>query len=194
MFVAVVPRPAVPLYAVHQYLWGYYPGVGEGEPRPFLWRDCGRDVLLLSRLRPACPCLEVGPRIEAGRVYQFTLLASPMNGYKVAHDTRRGAPRRSGGRKVIEGNEARRAWFARRLGAGADPTFAQVYDRPTQRFRRPGGDVVMVAQCEIKGTLMVRDRGLFVDAMLRGIGGRGCWGCGLLVLPEVMRGALGVAA
>jgi CRISPR-associated protein Cas6/Cse3/CasE subtype I-E len=178
MWYTRLPRPQVPAYALHQVLWGYFPEVPDGDPRPFTYRVEGDDVLMLSRLKPACPALDISGRIGAGRVYQFDVLASPMNGYKVKSS-------KTSGRKVIEGNERRREWLARRL-AGAELTFAQLFDREDLRFKRPSGAQVWVARCVARGTLQVTDRAEFVETMLRGVGGRGCWGCGMLVPPEVM--------
>jgi CRISPR-associated protein Cas6/Cse3/CasE subtype I-E len=186
VWVTIVPRPSVPYYSLHQHLWGYFPAVGDGEPRPFLYRAADRDILILSRLKPSCPALPVADRIRAGRVYQFSALVSPMNGHKLAHKPGRG-------RLVIEGNEARRAWLGRRM-EGAELTFCQIFDRPNLVFRRAGGERIWIAQCEAHGTLRVMDRAMFLDSMIRGIGGRGCWGFGLLVLPEVMGDVLRRAA
>lgn len=176
MWLARVPRPDVPAYVYHQMLWGYFPDVGDGEPRPFLYRLDGDTITLLSRRKPSCPAVEVGHRISAGRVYQFAAMVSPMNGYKVGGRK---------GRKVIEGNQRRREWLARRLD-GADITFAHLYHRPDLNFRRSDGRKVWVARCEARGTLAVHDRARFVASILDGIGGRGCWGMGLLLLPEIM--------
>lgn len=173
MWVTSVPRPAVPAYAVHQVLWGYFPSVKDGEPRPFLYRIEKERIVLLSRLPPSCPATEISPRVRAGRVYQFQATVSPAN-----NNNRRG-------RKVIEGNQRRREWLGRRLD-GAVLTFAHLYERGDLRFRRPDGNKVWVPRFEAKGTLRVDDRARFLDSVLRGIGGRGCWGMGLLLLPEIM--------
>jgi len=177
MFLSVVPRPKVPEYALHQLLWGYFPGLPPGSRRPFVYRVEERRIIVLSRIRPTVPALHITPRITAGRSYQFASLISPMNGYKIK-DQRYG-------RRVIEGNEKRRAWLARRL-LGAEVAFCQIYDRPDLNFARPGGERVWVVRCEVVGVLQVVDRAQFIEAMLRGIGGRGCWGHGLLLLPEIM--------
>lgn len=106
-----------------------------------------------------------------------------MNGHKVGQYK---------GRKVIEGNVRRRDWLERRI-EGARITFCQLYEREDLRFRRPGGASVWVARCEALGTLRVDDRAAFVATMLRGIGGRGCWGMGLLLLPEIMAEVCGAS-
>jgi len=173
MFLAAVPRPPVPEYVLHQMLWGYFPGIDRGEPRPFVYRAEPDRVLLLSRRRPSCPTVNIGERIRAGRVLQFEVLASAANSNK----QRRRVP--------IVGNQERREWLARRID-GAELTFAQVYDRPDLAFKRDGGERIVVSRFQAVGTLRVLDRAAFIDSMLRGIGGRGCWGCGLLLIPELM--------
>lgn len=177
MFLWALPRPPVPAYAVHQVLWGYFPDAVDGEARPFVYRVERERIIVLSRRRPAVPALSIGERIRAGRSYQFTGLVSPMNGYKISG--------RGYGRRVIEGNERRREWLRGRI-AGAELTFAQMYDRPDLNFTRPGGERVWVVRCEAVGVLRVTDRAAFVETLLRGVGGRGCWGHGLLLLPEIM--------
>lgn len=177
MFLSAVPRPSVPEYVLHQMLWGYFPGIEAGCHRPFVFRVEHDHILMLSRVRPSVPASHIGDRLTAGRSYQFRVLVSPMNTYQVAG--------KSYGRRVIEGNEKRRAWLSRRI-AGAEIRFSQIYDRPELRFARPGGERVWVVRCEAVGVLHVTDRGAFADNLLRGIGGRGCWGCGLMVLPEIM--------
>lgn len=174
MWLAMVARPSVPANSLHQVLWGYFPGVPDGSPRPFVYRVERDRILLLSRIPPACAAQRVDERIEAGRVYQFRALVSPANGSG-----------KDGRRRPIEGNEKRREWLGRRLH-GARLTFAQLFERRELRFKRPGGDLVTVHRCEAVGTLQVIDREVFIETMVSGIGGRGCWGCGLLVLPEIM--------
>lgn len=175
MWLARVPLPDCPVYAVHQVLWGYY-DLAPGEPRPFLYRVAGDGIDLLSRLKPRCPAREI--RLESGRVYQFEALLSPVKG-----DTH------GEGRKYwdIRGNDERRAWLVRRF-EGADLTFCQAFDRPTLRFVRPGGEKVTVPRCVMRGTVYVRDRAAFTEAVLRGPGKGKAWGCGLVWLPEVMGG------
>lgn len=175
MFIASVARPQVPINALHQILWGYFPGVERGDDRPFVYRVERDRILLLSRREPACPALPMLPRIVAGRSLQFEVLASAANSSK--QQQRRRVP--------ITGNAERRAWLARRMD-GAVIQFVQVFDRPDLKFKRPGGESIVVSRFSAVGVLRIIDRAIFVSAMLRGIGGRGCWGCGLLVLPELI--------
>ena len=174
MWLAAVARPACPANVIHKTLWGYFPDVADGDPRPFLYRELGERIALLSRIPPACPAAALGERIHAGRVYQFDVLASPRNGHN-----------QHKGHRFIRDNGERRAWFGRRL-TGAAPTFVHVYDRPDVHIGRGRGQAITRPACRISGTVRVTDRAAFLDCLLRGIGGGGAWGFGLLVLPEVM--------
>lgn len=166
MWLSRVPVPDCPVYSVHQFLWGYF-DVPDGDPRPFVYRVDDDGVLMLSRLRPRCKAASIS--IESGRTYQFAALVSPVNGCT----------------RFIRDNEERRAWLARRLD-GADLTFAQFFDRDNLHFKRAGGAFVTVARCVVRGTVYIRDRATFTDAILRGPGKAKAWGCGLVYLPEVM--------
>ena len=173
MFLSVVPRPAVPEYVLHQVLWGYFPNIDRGEQRPFVFRVEPGRIIVLSRTAPSCTSLRIADRIHAGQVLQFEVLASAANCV-------------AGRRRVeITDNCARRAWLARRMD-GAVITFSQVYDRLQLQFVKSGGKKITVPRFKAVGTVHVQDRAAFIAAMLHGIGGRGCWGCGLLLLPEIM--------
>lgn len=165
---------------MHQFLWGYFPGM-DGAERPFLYRTLETTVLMLSRVKPACQAVDIKDRIQAGSVYQFDVLASPRNGFSSDNG---GRYRNQHHHKFIRSNEHRREWFGRRL-AGAEPTFAQIYDRPDMKIRR-GKNLITRPACIVRGTIKVNDRAEFIGTLLRGIGGGGVWGFGLLVLPEVM--------
>lgn len=181
MWIAAVAKPDAPEATVHQYLWGYYPDREGGQERPFLYRTLESTILMLSRIKPACPAVDIKERIKAGTVYQFDVLASPRNGFSGDNG---GRYRNRHHHKFIRSNGHRREWFGRRL-AGAEPTFAQIYDRPDLRIKRRDNLITRPA-CIIRGTLRVTDRAEFMGTLLRGIGGGGVWGFGLLVMPEVM--------
>jgi len=179
MFLARVPAPNAPAYAVHQYLWGYF-DLPDGEDRPFLFRQSGDNLLMLSQHRPSAPVVNVAERIEAGRAYSFELLASPVNGRKKRGDDGR---RRA---VALEGNERLMAWLESRL-EGAALRFCQAFARDTLRFKRQGGSHVVVPRVAFSGVLYVHDKSLFLMDMMRGPGKGKCWGCGMIYLPEVMK-------
>lgn len=184
MWISVLSKPKVPEYVFHQYCWQYFPDIPEGEPRPFLYRVLGDSMLMLSRLKPATStAVNIADRIECGKVYQFDLLANPARGGTITID---GVKRRVR-RRAYSTNEELKAWIHRRFeDGGADITFVQSFKRPTRRIRKGDGNVVTVCDVVFRGTLMVKDLSAFKRKMLAGIGGRGAWGCGLLVLPEIM--------
>lgn len=179
MFLSRVPWPEAPAYCVHQHLWGYF-DLPAGAPRPFVFRRTGEEALMLSRIRPSCSHADLLPRIEAGRAYQFELLASPVNGRKKRDDT--------GRRKSCEirDNEQLRAWCQRRL-EGAELRFCQSFRLETLRFRKAGGADVVVPMHKFLGMLYVEDLSLFRETLLQGAGKGKAWGCGMIYLPEVMQ-------
>lgn len=178
MWITAVNKPDAPEAAIHQFLWGYFPDIPDGSERPFLYRVLDTTILMLSRIKPACPAVDIKDRIKAGNVYQFDVLASPRNGFNNSKSSFRHQHR------FIKENNQRREWFGRRL-AGAEPTFAQIYDRPDMHIKR-GKNLITRPACIVRGTIKVNDRAAFMGTLLRGIGGGGVWGFGLLVLPEVM--------
>lgn len=179
MFIAIIPKPDAPEYCYHQYLWAYF-DKSKDEPRPFIYRVLGESILLLSREKPACAAVNISERIKAGQTYQFDVLCSPVRG------TYRDENRQRKRREPYKTNAERLQWFGRRLGDSADARFAQVFDRPLRRFKKGDGNTVTIDECIIRGAVYVKDRALFVDTLLNGIGGRGAWGHGLMILPEVM--------
>jgi CRISPR system Cascade subunit CasE len=188
MWISVLRKPDVPQYAYHQFLWQYFPDLDNTDAqRPFLFRVLGESILMLSRLKPATQhAVEIKDRLVPGTVYQFDLLANPARGGSITLEdgTKKRVPRKS-----YKGNQERKDWLRRRFeDAGADLTLVQVYDRPQRRFRKADGRQIVIDDVIYRGTLKVTDRSLFADKLLQGVGGRGAWGCGLMVLPEVMSG------
>lgn len=182
MFMSIVPRPDTPEYCYHQYLWTYFDKKDQPDaPRPFIYRVFDNSLLMLSREHPACPHQDIGERIKSGQVYQFDLIANPARGTR--RDENGGRHRR----EAYKTNSERIDWLKRRLGDSAELRFAQVFDRPRRRFKKGDGHQVIIDECSLRGTIYVNDRANFIETVQGGVGGRGCWGCGLLVLPEVMQ-------
>jgi len=178
MFLSVIPKPDTPEYCYHQYLWAYF-NKEKGQTRPFIFRVLENSIVMLSRDKPACQSVSIAEHIQAGQTYQFDVLCSPV----------RGTYREDGKRKRREPyktNKERLQWFERRLAGSAEARFAQVFDRPVRRFKKSDGHIVRMNDCIIRGAVYVKDRAGFIDTLLNGIGGRGAWGCGLMILPEVM--------
>lgn len=182
MYLSTVLRPSATDYELHQYLWCYFPQCGPESVRPFLYRAFDRTVLMLSRERPSCPSAEISGRIEAGRTYQFIVTASPLKGSYRDNETGRRLKR-----GAWETREEQIAWLHRRIAGAAIP-FCKVETKSRRVFCVNGHRAVQ-PESEFKGALFVHDRALFMQSMLAGIGGRGAWGHGLLILPEVMSAA-----
>jgi len=179
MFLSIITKPAAPQYCYHQYLWTYF-DKEKGDQRPFIYRVLGESIIMLSRDKPACRHVNIADRVKAGQTYQFDVLCSPVRG------TYRGENRERKRREPYRGNADRLQWLGRRFGGCADVRFAQVFDRPVRRFKKGDGHNVTIDECVIRGTVYVKDKAQFIETMLNGIGGRGAWGHGLLMLPDVM--------
>jgi CRISPR-associated protein Cas6/Cse3/CasE subtype I-E len=178
MFLSIVPKPDTPEYCYHQYLWAYF-DQNKNVNRCFVYRALSESIIMLSSEQPACEHTRIDERISAETVYQFDLIASPIRG------VRREDGKRSR-REPYRTNKERLDWLARRLGDSAELRFAQVFDRPRRRFKKADGHQVSVDECTMRGAVYVKDRDLFIDTLLTGVGGRGAWGCGLMILPEIM--------
>lgn len=169
MWVAQVPKPAVPLASLHKLLYGYFPGIAPDASRPFVYRIEHDSLIIGSSIRPACDAREVVP--EVGRTYQFDAILKPMNG---------------GGRNPIVGNSARREWVARNV-QGAVVGFAEIHDMPDITTHKGNGRRITLPVCRAIGTLVVTDPASFTAFLGRGGPGTGkVYGCGMWVLPELM--------
>lgn len=180
MFLSIIPKPDTPEYCYHQYLWAYF-DKQRGENRPFLFRVLNDAIVMLSRDNPSCPSVAIAGRIQAGNVLQFDLLCNPARSlWMDAEKTKKC-------RVPYKSNAERQEWFKRRLGDAADVRFVQVFNRPQRRFKKGGGNKIIIDECIIRGAVYVKDRAAFIDVLLNGVGGRGAWGYGLMILPEVMK-------
>lgn len=179
MYLATVLRPLADDYELHQYLWCYFPQCNRASKRPFLYRVFDKTLSMLSSERPSCPAVQIDDQIETGRTYQFNVLASPLKGsYR---DKETGQRRKRG---AWETKDEQMAWLQRRI-VGATIPFCKVEQKPKRVFSVNGHRAVQ-PEAEFKGALFVHDRAAFLRSIAQGIGGRGAWGHGLLILPEVM--------
>ena len=179
MFFAIVPKPDVPEYCYHQYLWAYFKK-DKGEQRPFLFRVMTDAIVMLSREKQSCPSVAIADRITAGLALQFDVLCNPARSQLI--DSEKTKKRRV----PYKTNAERHDWFKRRIGEAADSRFVQVFDRPQRRFKKGDGNKIIIDECVIRGVVYINDRSEFIDILLNGVGGRGAWGYGLMLLPEVM--------
>lgn len=180
MFLSIVEKPDAPEYCYHQYLWAYFNEEKTAE-RQFVYRIFNNALLLLSRHPPSCPNVFLNDKIESGRAYQFDLLCSPIRG--TYRDDSGKRHRRGSYQTHIE----RQQWLARRFEDSADIKFSQVFNRPLRVIKKADGKLIMLHECTIRGVIYVNDKSNFIDKLLTGIGGRGAWGHGLMVLPEIMQ-------
>lgn len=177
MWISDIPRPPGDDYRLHQVLWCYFPTQqARGAARPFLFRAESERVVMLSSHRPATSCRAVASP-DPGRVYQFSVLTSPLLGTWRDADGRR---HRRGSYPAA----AQRGWLERRI-EGAGVMFCTATERPLRVFRDARGHRVTVPEVEFSGALLVTDADAFKKTLLRGVGGRGAWGHGLLFLPEL---------
>jgi len=178
MWISEVPRPPGDDYRLHQILWCYFPIQQQrGATRPFLFRVENDRALMLSADRPATDCRAVAPP-EPGRVYQFSVLTSPILGTWRDADGRR---HRRGSHPL----HAQRAWLERRID-GACVMFCTADERPVRRFPDARGNYITIPEVEFSGAMLVTNPAAFTNTLLHGIGGRGAWGHGLLYMPELM--------
>ncbi len=177
MFLSAIPTPDAPEYCYHQYLWAYF-DKPKGDSRPFIFRVLDKSIVMLSREPPSCHAVALADRIEAGNTYQFDVLVNPVQTVWNSDHTHKT-------RVPYTDNKARLAWLGRRV-KGADIRFAQVFDRPQRIFKKNQNTKIILNTCIIRGAVYVKDKSEFIATLLNGIGGRGAWGCGLMVLPEVM--------
>ena len=177
-----VPKPNMPEYAYHQIIWSYFADQYPSQRRFFVYRVCNHDIMVLSQHKPNTACRWVHRDLYAGRVYQFDLICSPVRSLARCPDNpnfRMKVP--------YESNDERKKWLQRRLGDSAELVFSQVFDMTDLVIKSPKNrKPIRWAQCEIKGSLLVKDKMEFTSILCRGVGGRGAWGHGLLHIPEVM--------
>jgi len=167
----------IPPYTVHQYLYGYFPQHPRDGMRPFLFRRAERRCLLVSRIRPACPHIEIV--LDAGRTYPFEALLVP---------TRK--TRDAGGKLMeipIAANADRRAWLTAVCARfGGSVGFCQWFNRDRVQFHHGDGHKITLQPAQVKGMIVLTDPPAFTEMLLRGLGRGKAFGYGLLVLPEIM--------
>lgn len=184
MFFSSVPKPAVPNYVFHQFLWTYYSddSLRPGDGRPFVYRIASDKLLMLSKIMPTCQHHRVD--VVTGYTYQFDLICSPVRS-SCAGGKYPDGKRKS--RNPYTTNEERREWLKRRLDGAAKVLFCTVTDRPDLQLKKANQEKVRWPECQIQGTLQVTDRTNFLLLLPNGVGGRGAWGHGMLHMPEIMK-------
>ncbi len=182
MFLALVPRPPVPLAGIHTVLSGYFPGQPMDGPRErlFLWRGYDSTRLaMLSAIEPATAC--VAFTVVSGRVYPFK---AELRRTKHCGRNRREVR--------IEGNDNLRAWLARGAEAGGGRVTYASFTNPREiKFQKNINTRVTLQAISVSGLVQIVDAPRFADFLAFGGPGTGKpYGLGLWWLPEVMEPAL----
>jgi CRISPR system Cascade subunit CasE len=184
-------------YDWHQRIWQAFAG-RDGAVRDFLIRVDQKEeahrVLILSRTQPVkpdwCPtdCFgtkQIPADYFSHETYRFSLLANPTKKLRV--DNPNGSRKKNGRRVPITQREDLVRWLLRKGEAGGftfDPGDLRTIPRGREFFRKEGIQGTHTA-VEFQGTLIVRDPGLFMEAVRHGIGSAKAFGFGLLALTPL---------
>ena len=188
MFLSIIPRLERDPYKAHVFLYSYFPGVDEGDPRPFVYRETEDYLIVISRIRPNCNCVEIKPRINAGSTIGFSLLCSPQRG----RSFRRDGVRITAARVSYDTHEEVSQWLARRLDGSAKILYQNTTTLPNAEFKSKSKRFELPARL-IKGSLQITDKSNFIESVVSGIGPKGFAGFGLLLMPEIMKDAMELA-
>ena len=185
MFLSVIPKIEKSNYRAHVYLFSFFPDLDKDSQRPFIYREANDGYLMLSRIKPAVPCINIDKRIIGGHVYGFDLLCCPQRG---CHN---GLPRgsRKGAKpaRYTKHNELAE-WLGRRLEDGAEVGYVRSKVLPP-RYMVKNGKRFAQHTVSISGSLTIKNRSAFIQKLVGGIGPKGFMGFGMLVLPAVMADA-----
>jgi CRISPR system Cascade subunit CasE len=192
-------------YRLHQVVWSFF-GDRRERARDFQYRVDGSlrapRIFTLSERPPLESgehwCREVrelDPELVAGDRLDFDLLANPIvtrdgKRHDVVMDAKRrlveaGVPRPDWPSQGELAQDECSGWLCRRaasLGVAIDPAQVRVQRYTVQSFRKPVGDHVRLATCELRGLLTVEDPETFLNAWKQGIGPAKGFGCGLLLI------------
>jgi len=186
-------------YALHQLVWSALPDREDGGPGRVLFRleplVSGLPPVLLvqSEREPnwralvSAGCLVAetkpfAPRFAAGQCLRFRLRANPTVRRVFGGPTQEGAPKPSGTRIGVYGEDAQRGWLDRKAAhAGFKVLECRVSDRGVLQSRKPGSSAPLRHLCvDFEGVLQVTDPGLFLGALQTGLGSGKGLGFGLL--------------
>lgn len=185
MWVTAIEKPAGSEYKYHQKIWSLFPDKRKiaNAPRPFVFRDIGRLLFILSGPRPnVSTAFNIESRIFEKESYAFSALCCAYRDGRGKNNPRGHRPRRP-----YLTDEDRINWFKRRLNESAAVRKIDIIPLPKRSIKKPGGREIKFIEFELSGVLHVLSRPLFLNVMLDGIGRSKAWGCGMIVLPEVMK-------
>lgn len=184
IFEADLPA-SVPFGQVHVALYAYFPQIGHGESRPYVYRylSPGR-VAVLSALRPSAPAArEV--RAHRGQTLQFRLTWNRVRNVRGSYTRPDGSYRKRVPRAaVIADPEELKARVAKFAAARGGLVRYIRCERP-RILQVPGRFEVPIVDSE--GMVYVDDEVAFDRLLcLGGPGTSKAFGCGLWWLPELM--------
>lgn len=185
MFLSLIPRLEREAYKTHVYLYSYFPDIDKSDPRPFVFRETDDYLITISRVPPNCRHLDIKPRIEAGSTHAFSLICSPQRGRTTRVDGKRVTLDRVPYTDFKEISQ----WLERRLEGAATVSYSRVSKIPALAVRSKAKQF-KIPRSLIKGAIQITDRAEFIERATTGIGPKGWLGCGMLLMPDIMRDAM----
>lgn len=170
-------------YAIHRTVCGLFRF--EDEPR-ILHADMGfqngiRRILVLSENPPGS--WEYG-KAETKAIPRKFLECESYDFKVIVNPVRQNAKTRKLEIPPGKSGSGIRAWFEGKAGTWGFEARASQADFWIDRFRKPSGTVTL-AKARIAGSLLVRNRDLFLKSFAGGLGRGKAFGCGLLQLRPV---------
>ena len=189
VWVAQVPLPAsVPLAQVHVMLYSYFPGVGHGEARPYLWRLLAKDrVGIVSGARPTAPSARL-VTVAAGVTLDFRLTYKRVRqsggGHRRADGTRR--QRQATPITLTSMPELRQRLIAFAGERGGSIGYVRLAGMGEMRVRKADSTITLPV-VDAEGQVLVTDAEKFAGLLSTGGPGTGkAFGCGAWWLPSLM--------
>ena len=184
MFLSIIPRLERDAYRTHVYIYSYF-DIPQTADRPFVFRETDDYLIVVSRIPPKCKHVDIKSRIKMGDTQAFSLICSPQRSHSAKVDGKRVTKRRVPYKTATEVSD----WLDRRLDGAATVAYRRV-DPIKPLLVKAGKKHYGMDRSIIRGSLSVDDRSKFIDLVTNGVGPKGWLGCGLLLMPDIMRDAL----
>lgn len=179
MFVSLIPKTERKKYKAHVYLYSFFPDLSPDAERPFVFRETKDSYLMLSRVKPAAPCINLLNQISAGSVYAYDLICCPQRGM---HD---GKKRRPNQRTLYTEEKELKEWFQRQMADSATVEYlTSTVLKPVHAYK--SGHKMSFHRVNLIGSFKVTDRSNFINKVSKGVGPKGFMGFGMLVMPSIM--------
>lgn len=183
-------------YGIHKFVYSLFPrdAAGGGEEgdgraeagRHFLFavsdaKECGKEILILSRDVPAKP--------ERGALQSKPVPADYLDADEYAFQIQLNPSKRAPNGKMVPvvGNQAAKEWFLEKQaswGFSASQDSLEVRGPRAEVFCK-GRQTITLAKAIFKGVLRVEDRAAFKRSFENGIGKAKAFGFGLLQLIKI---------